>query len=144
MAEESSDGKKCEYCKKNLVVYKLILDQNVKCPFCKCIKYKKNEHTFSICDENCKGLYWSVSFPPVRNNKNNDPKINTPHAIVMMEKDECNNCGRIDFPDVSYRYEIVGEIHKNTKNNKVPLERALREGVPVKRALREEVPKKNN
>lgn len=117
MAEESTDRKKCEYCKKKLVVYKLTLDQNVKCPFCKYIKYKKNEHTFSICDENCEGLYWSVSIHNC-NKKNNDCDSNT-RANVMMEKDECNNCGRIDFPDVSYRCEIVGEIHKNIKNNKI-------------------------
>lgn len=103
MSDESSCIK-CNVCEANDAVYELILEEDVECPFCGYIKYTKGDDKIILCSTECKNLYWWITI-----GKNNE-------ADVMMEKDECNRCGKRDFPCVRYSYKIIGTLPK--VNNK--------------------------
>jgi hypothetical protein len=91
--------KLCNACGKIEAVYKVILDEDVRCSFCNFIKYKKGKRTFVLCDEKCEGIYWLV----------HDVKNYIKRATVMMGEDKCNNCGKSDFPEALHIYVIIGE-----------------------------------
>lgn len=83
--------------------YKLILLEDVYCPYCKYTKYRKNKIILYLCDLKCEELYWMVY-------KNDDDTVS-----VLMEKDECNKCGKRDFPDPLFSCERIGDFKNNTK-----------------------------
>jgi len=94
-----SNKKNCQTCKKNPIRYKLYLDEDVKCPHCKHIKYTKKSEKLFLCSTTCPGLYWwPVEYLTPKNTK--DTKV-----IYCLEKDECNKCGKRDFPEALF----VGE-----------------------------------
>jgi len=71
------------------------------------IAYTHGDDKIILCDTECKNLYWSITL-------GSDNVAN-----VMMEKSECNRCGRMDFPCVRYNYKIIGIVKpkKNMNNN---------------------------
>jgi hypothetical protein len=86
---------KCECCR-NMVRYKLVMQEDVKCPYCRYVKYKKYNEKMSLCSTKCDHLYW---WPVTYLTDIQDKNIKVTYCL---EKDECIKCGRRDFPEVLF------------------------------------------
>ena len=51
----------CEVCLKEKIRYELRLAENIRCPYCNHLKYKKNKTELNLCSTQCKSLYWCPS-----------------------------------------------------------------------------------
>ena len=77
------------------VAYRLTLDEEVYCPHCNYLKYEKRSQQLNLCDLECEELYcWLVDY---------EQKGKEIIASYCLEKDECNQCGRRDFPEVIFK-----------------------------------------
>lgn len=90
------DNKNCSVCKNSKAKIILKLNENVICQYCGHIKYKINEKKMNLCKLNCPNLYWMPE------NYNYDENTNEFTITFMIEKDDCNNCGKRGLHSAEY------------------------------------------
>lgn len=102
---------KCNYCKNKSYIMLNFKHYN-EC-WC-CGEYKKYDEIIFLCNLNCKHLY-SILYNSIIYNTN---KIK---ATYLIEKDECNKCGRrnmyeIDINGIQIQAFPKSELEKNVEN----------------------------
>lgn len=107
----------CETCEINPVRYDLYLAEDVRCPYCKVVKYAKKSERLLLCNMECKELYWWVSHYITPTNSYNIK------VVYCLEKDECSNCGKKDFPEAIFEgvcldKKPTSKYTSRRKNNK--------------------------
>ena len=91
---------KCELCKK-AACYQLFNETGIKCPHCKCMKFKKHEIKLTLCNIECSELYWCPE-------KIISLDANNVKVIYCLEKDECIKCGKRDYPSILFKGKYIG------------------------------------
>uniref|UniRef100_A0A6C0C5X3 Uncharacterized protein n=1 Tax=viral metagenome TaxID=1070528 RepID=A0A6C0C5X3_9ZZZZ len=102
----------CEVCKEAPLRYKLYLKGDVLCPYCKYVKYKEKDTTLFLCSTTCPNLYW---YPAEYLSKKGDKITKVCYAL---EKDECFNCGKRDYPGALFVGECLDTCQSNNKYSK--------------------------
>jgi hypothetical protein len=91
-----ANKKICEVCEERPLRYKLYLDEDVICPHCDYAKYAKKSEKLFVCSTQCPDLYWQ----PIEYLSKKNEKITK--VRYVLEKDECFNCGKRDFPEALF------------------------------------------
>lgn len=74
----------CQYCNKDSR-YELYLSQDIVCPYCSGIKYKKNHELF-LCSTQCEKMDWKVKEYLTKK------RLKMTKLIYKLESDECKYC----------------------------------------------------
>lgn len=104
----------CKYCKNAPIKYRLVLQHDVFCPYCNYLKYKKDKTTMMLCNPDCEGLYW------IRDEYLTAKNAKYIEVSYGLEKDECNKCGRRDYPGAIFaglneNYRVTPTITPDSK-----------------------------
>lgn len=99
----------CEVCEKKEIKYKLKSKKPVRCPYddCRYLKYNRGLE-LNICSTQCEELY---CWPEKYLSKKDDPICK---VTFCFEKDECNQCGRRDYPSVLFEGPKV--VYNNVRS----------------------------
>lgn len=93
----------CGTCHNKNISYCLVNADNIICPHCKYLKYKKNSIKLNLCDIECSALYWWM----VEEISDDPENIKVSYCL---EKNECIKCGKKDFPEELFVGKFIGTI----------------------------------
>lgn len=95
------DNNLCQICKIKPAQYDLLSLTDIKCTYCKEIKYVKSSMRLRICDFECGNL--CLLLGPMIDSRNIK-------VIYSLDKDTCKKCGRKDFPEALFEGINLGKI----------------------------------